>query len=111
MSGIDKIEKILDEYKSIYDKFLDFIRNDEDIEDNFYYLNQVIEDTKIRYFPCKVKLFLRILLKVANNHNRGPNFFIKIERVLQIFKDDIKKYYSNSEIFNFFKHKNSSFFN
>ena len=36
-------------------------------------------------------------------HHRFPNFFFsKIERILQFFKKDIRKYFSNSEIFNIF---------
>ena len=40
---------------------------------------------------------------ICNNYYRIPSFFSKIERTLHFFKANIKKYYSNSEIFNVFK--------
>ena len=43
-----------------------------------------------------------MLVKVANHHNRGPDFYTKIFRVLRLFIEDIKKY-QNSRIFNIFK--------
>lgn len=102
MSGNDSVEKFLVEYKSIHENLLNFLESEENIEENFNNLNKIIKDTKIRDCQHKLRLFLRMLFEITNNHQRGPNFFSKIERVLLIIKEDIKKTLTNSEIFDIF---------
>ncbi|KAK8888368.1 hypothetical protein M9Y10_039437 [Tritrichomonas musculus] len=97
------IEKFLEEYKNIHANFLDFICCGENIEESFSNLKQKIEDTKIRACPHKLRLFIHMILEINNNHHRGPNFFSKIDRILQIIKDDIKKHFTNSKILDIFK--------
>ena len=46
---------------------------------------------------------LHLISKIGNNYHSFANFFSKIERILLFFKEDIPKYFSNSEIFNIFK--------
>ena len=103
MCESDNVEKFLEEYKSIYDKYLNFIENEENIEENYMILTQIIEDAKIKDFQHKLRLFLRMVISIANNHQHCPNFYAKIDKTLKYFKDDIKKYFLNSEIFSIFK--------
>lgn len=100
VSGI--IEKFLEKFKSIQEAFLDYLKGDENIEESYNNLEQIFEDTKIRESKHDVELFLHILVKVANNRHRCPNFYNKIDRILQFFKDDLKKC-KNEEIFQLFK--------
>lgn len=51
----------------------------------------------------EIKSVLYLLIKNANNLLHYPNFYEKIDRILKIFSDDIKKHFSNSEIFNICK--------
>lgn len=46
---------------------------------------------------------LRLILNIANNHHRSNDFFSKIEKIILIFKNEIKQSYSNLDIFNNFK--------
>ena len=46
---------------------------------------------------------MHLISKIENNYHRFPYFFSKIERILLFFKESVKKYFSNSEIFNIFK--------
>ena len=102
MSESDCIEKFLEKFKSIQDAFLDFLDDEDNLEINFYNLCKLFEDSKIKNCQHDVRLFLRLLLKVANNHHRCPNFFSKIDRILKYFSDDIKKY-KKDEIFRLFQ--------
>lgn len=102
MSESERIDELLGKYKNIREKFLDFIDAEENDENNFQNLKLIFENTKIRDCQHDLRLFLRLLLKVSKYHHRGPNFLNKIDRILQLFKDDIKKY-GNKEIFNLFK--------
>ena len=40
---------------------------------------------------------------MSNNHYRVTDFFNKIEKILLLFKDDMKKYFSNSDLFHILK--------
>ena len=97
------IEEYFDKIKSIQSEFLEFIENDENVEGNFQNLFLILEDKKIRYNKHDLRLFLHHVASISANHRRGKNFFAKIERVIQIFKSEIRKYYLNSEIFSIFK--------
>lgn len=98
----DSIEKFLVKNKNIQTKFINFLDNEENSEDNFKNLIKIFDETKIREFQDDVRLFLHMLVKFSNNHHCGPDFYSKIFQVLQLFTDDIKKY-QNSRIFNIFK--------
>ena len=96
------IAKYLTEMKNIQENFLDFLENVENIEESFNNLKIKFENMKIRDNKHDFRLFLHLISSISDNHFRSPTFLDKIERVLQHFKDDIKNYYSNSEIFNIF---------
>ena len=97
------ISKYLNDLKTIQENFLEFLENIENIEENFQLLQIKFEDTKIRDNKQDLRLFLHFISNICNNYFHGPTFFFKIEQTIRFFKDNIKKYYSNSEIFNIFK--------
>ena len=97
------VEEYLDDIKSIQSEFLEFIEEDENDEEKFYNLSRILEDKKIRDNKHNLRLFLHHIASVCAHHPHSKNFFSKIERVIQIFKDDIKNYYINPEIFTVFK--------
>ena len=96
-------QKYLDIMKDAEDKILEFLEEETDFEEKFIILENNLNDTKIRSDPYELLSLLHLVLKIGNNHFRTTNFFDKIERILQYFKEDIKKYYPNSELFNIFK--------
>ena len=53
--------------------------------------------------PYKIKLVLYILSNIANNHHCGPHFFSKIEKILNLIKEDMANYFSNLELFKIFR--------
>ena len=99
--------KIIDEYIEKMEKaqnyFLEFLENENNSEENFQNLINFIVDFKIQENQQDLKEFLHLLFNILNNHKRLPNFFSKIEQIVQYVKEDIKKYFNNSEIFNIFK--------
>ena len=44
-----------------------------------------------------------MLSKISNNHHRNLNFIEKIEKIIQHYKNQIHKYFSNFDIFVIFK--------
>ena len=91
--------------KHINEKITNFLEDEANseecfliLEDQFKFNNPKISDTKHDFLSL-----LHFICKIGNNHHRCPNFFCKIERILLIFKEDIKKSFSNSEIFNIYR--------
>ena len=97
------ISKYLDEKRSIQESFLEFLENDEKIEENFDNFKIILDNLKILDNKHEFRLILHLISSICDNHFRGPTFFDKIERTIKYFKDHINNYYSNSEIFSFFK--------
>lgn len=71
--------------KRIHQNLIDFLDNERDDEEIFQNLKTILDD-----------------MKIYDNQNQ-PNFFNKIEKILLLFKNDIKKFYSNWDLFFIFK--------
>lgn len=97
------VQKFLERMKKVQDKLLDYLEDESNGDEQFQSLKQVLEEIEIHKDEHLLMSLLHLLVKVANNHHRDPNFFEKIEKILQMFQEDIKKYYCNTEIFNIFK--------
>lgn len=93
-------QQYLEVMKKAQKTLLDYL---DDEGDDLSKLNKMIEEQKIHEDQHILQSFLHVLLKIANNHHRGPNFFCKIFNVILIFKEDINRYFANSEIYNIFK--------
>ena len=98
------IEKYLDEMKGIEADLLAFLEEGEENKElNFQNLKDNFDKIRIHEDQHTLMSFLHLLTKIADNHHHDPNIFDKIDQILQIFQEDIKKYYKNIEIFNIFK--------
>ena len=102
MEGKD-IQRFLEQMKKIQQNLLVFIQEESNENENFEILNKIFEDSKICDNKHEINSVLHMIANIANNHHHVPNFFNKIDKVLNYFKDSIKKYYSNIEIFNIFR--------
>ena len=97
------LEETLAKFVEIQSNILDFIDNEESIENSFHDLRIFFNDQKISENKYYLELLFHLITSISKNHHRGPLFFSKIEEILNFFKDDIKNNFSNSEIFNIFK--------
>lgn len=93
------IKKYLENMKKAYEGLLIFIDNENNETDNFQNLNKTFQDIQIRDDRNNLRLFLHLIVNVSNNHHRGATFFNKIDQILKYFEEDIKNYFSNSELF------------
>ena len=76
------IDEYIDVMKQLQIKFLTFIEDENDNEENFHNLVNLITDVHLEKNVHVIKSFLYLISKIANNHYRGPNFISKIEQVL-----------------------------
>ena len=83
----------------IHELFLNYLENNDQNNFDINYL----EEMNIKEDKHKMKVLLYMISKISQNHHRNPNFIAKIENILRIFKKDIKKIFTNLEIFLIFK--------
>ena len=62
-----------------------------------------LDEKKIKENRHDLKLFLSMLLSIANNHQTQNNFYEKIKKVFLILKDPIRQNFTNQELFYKFK--------
>lgn len=96
------IPELFKKMKSIQINLINFIENDDDMEEKYQNLTVKIKDEQIFKDRDKFKLFIQLLSNVIKNHNRANNFLAKIQKILIFIKDEIKQTFSNYEIFDFF---------
>lgn len=96
-----EIRDYLDRMQAIQTALLELIEAETDKDNKyqklFYVLDDIKEDNNL------LKSFLHLLMKVSKNHRRLSDHFTLVENIINSFKEDIQKYYSNSEIFTMFK--------
>lgn len=97
------IKTYTEKMKIIYDGFIDFLDNEDSIEEEFIYFNTILEKQNIKENPNDLRLFLHLLVNVSNNHHRKINFYKEIEKILISFKYELKRFYSNTRLYNIFK--------
>lgn len=97
------VHAYLEEMIMIQENHLEYLDNESNTEELYQKLAQMFNDKKIRDSKYKLQSLLHLISKVVKNHHRLPCFFMKIEKIILIFEEDLKKYFSNSEIFNIFK--------
>lgn len=89
--------------KNIEDELLNFLDHGDHLEENFENFIKVLTKQNILKDKHDLKIILYLIVNIANNHHRYENFYSKIDQILIKIKDQIKRYYSNNEIFNIFK--------
>lgn len=87
----------------IQEKILKFIEDDVNVEENEVNLFAVLNEQNIIQDIYEFRLFLTLIVKICDNHSRTMHLFDRIYKILQIFGNDIKQYFSNNDIFNIFK--------
>ena len=97
------IQEYLEKMKNIQKILLEFIENEDNCEENYQNLTNIFDDYKIRKNRYDLKSLLHLIVNIANNHYRGNGFFSKIEKIILLFEDEIKNYFTNSSIFNIFE--------
>ena len=89
--------------KDIQENILNFLEEKAKSVENYQILEGIFNTTKISDNQHNLLSLLYLISRIVDNYHRLPSFFSKIEQILLFFKKDIKKYFSNSEIFNIFK--------
>ena len=82
MTVADYLAKI----SQIQKELIEFIDDEENPESKYSTLTTTFNDHKINDDKNELQLLLSLLVKIANNHHREPDFMAKIEKIMQLFK-------------------------
>ena len=72
--------------KKIQEIFLKYIDDDENIEENYQNLIQVITDQQIPNDDNEFRLLLHLIDLISESHHHTTYFYEKIEKILLIYK-------------------------
>ena len=91
--------------KELYALILQYIDNDEEKNDEYFFneIKNYLEKNEIRENKKELNMLLDVVAKIANNHHRNRNFFYKLEQIIEYLGMKIKQTFSNDEIFEIFK--------
>ena len=103
MENVACFQDLLKKLNEFSQLVLNILDNNSGSEELFQNLTHFIDDHNIRQEKSDLKLILHTISNISNNHYRTSNFFSKIERILQLFSNEIKNFYTNFEIFSIFK--------
>ena len=95
------INEMIEKMKMIQSRLLRFINEENDIEEHFQNFKEIFEDHQI--LDKYIVLVIHLISQVSSSHYRNNDFISKIERILLIFKDEMKNRFVNSVLFYFFK--------
>lgn len=89
------IQNFIDKMKNIHAELLEYIKRQDNDDEKYF--------EKLKYFnQHELRLFLRSLSQIANDYQRNPHFFEKIEKILKLIKNEVTNNYSNTELINIF---------
>ena len=78
------IPQFVDKMKTIEKLFASYISCDDKIEENYQNIKNFLDEHKILDNESDFQLFLRFLNMFSNHHHRTPNYFDKIEKIIQL---------------------------
>ena len=100
---MEKVQEYLEIMKNMHQQILEYIDSENNLENDFETLENCFNNLSITQSRQKFKGLLHLIIDISNNHQRSPDFFKKVEKILIFVKTEIKQTFSNLEIFNFFK--------
>ncbi|KAK8848085.1 hypothetical protein M9Y10_019141 [Tritrichomonas musculus] len=95
----------IDLKKNIVNSILKYLDSQENCEDNYRSVIDLVTKSKITEDSEEFILFLQTLSKISCNHHYTFQFYDKIIKILQYFKNDIIQKLPNATIFDTFYNK------
>ena len=99
------LQQYLAQHQKVQDTLIEFIDEEINTEEKYIILDELFNEYHIRTDQHELIELLQLIAAISCNHSRSNKFFDKIERILKVFQEDIKKFFSNFDVFNIFKKK------
>ena len=97
------IQDFISQKKELQNHILIYIDNDENSDNNFNNLVNLLTDKQISKDRKELYEFIILLSKIISNHHRCHGFYDKISSIFEFLANDIKQTFSNIELYNIFK--------
>lgn len=103
------MESYIEDKKKLYSAIHEFlespgeINNDEFNDESFQEITNLVNDQQIEGDPEEMRHFLEIIKNISDNYHRSCFFNEKINQILLYYKDQIKQYLTDIEIFHIFE--------
>lgn len=96
-------KQYLSRIKNIHISFLEFLNKENYQANDIQDFLKIFNESKIRLEKNGLKLFIHLLTQISNYHHQNSYFFKKITDIINNIKPEIKKFYSDYEIYQLFK--------
>ena len=97
------IKEYIARLKIFYHTFLEFVDNGIEIPESFQHIITFFKDNHFGENADELGSMLHIIYKISSQHIRNSLFLSKIYQIILYFQDQIKRTFSNSEIFRIFR--------
>ena len=97
------IQEYFEKKKELQEKLIKFLDNQNDEEENYSNLINLIQDQQLHTDKHEMKIFLYIINQISNHHHRHFHFIEKIEKIIKTFQDQIQREFTKYELFQIFK--------
>ena len=98
-----EINIYLNKMRDIQKYFLDYLDDQSSSHFDFQNFSLFFEDLEDEERNDILNELLHIISEISCNHHRTANFFDKIEEILKHFSNEIKRTFSNYEIYDIFQ--------
>lgn len=88
---LPEISEYIAKKKQLQNYILEFLDDSQNSEENFQILLNEVTDQKISESKTNLTETLHLISKISDNYYHFPDFFPKVEKILLIFKEEIKK--------------------
>lgn len=102
LSDEEQIQNYVDSMKIVYTYLINFVEKAEYDENDNKKLIQIVKEQKIKENPEKLQETFLIILQISKNHFKTSFFYERIEKIILVFRDVLKKNFTNIGIFNIF---------
>lgn len=96
------LQQYLTNMKNIQSSILQYIDSEYNFDDYYKKLIQIFNTQKIGNNPSVLQQIVKLIFKIMQNHRRTKNFYEKFGKIVNYFKKDILKNFSNQAIYNIF---------
>ena len=80
------IRSYMEKFKEIQESLFEYLDDQSTDEVIFNNLIILLEKHKMKENPNDLRLVLHLITEISNNYHRSPNFFTKIEKILNFLK-------------------------
>ena len=98
-----EIDKIINERKEFYNHLMIFIETYDNVKDEFQNIIKVLEKQRILEDKIQTLEMHQLLYTIGDNHYRTPNFFDKLEKIIEYLIQNQKSSITDTEIYKIYK--------